>query len=82
MLGHGEIILRGEIRDSISTSIRYLNIVHQKVAEVVESGQGSDALRSVDVESCGKSRIPLNGLIQDLHYANVEALYKQMVEAN
>lgn len=80
--GHGEILLRGEIRDSITTSIRYLNMVHQKVAEVVESGQGFDALRSVDVESCGKSRIPLSGLIQELHYANVEALYKQMVEAN
>jgi glyoxylase-like metal-dependent hydrolase (beta-lactamase superfamily II) len=80
--GHGEVLLRGEIRDSITTSIRYLNMVHQKVAEVVESGHGLDALRNVDVESCGKSRIPLNGLIQDLHSANVEALYKQMVEAN
>jgi cyclase len=80
--GHGEVLLRGEIRDAVQSSIRYLNVIHDKVRHVLESGGGLEALDRIGIESCGKSRIPLNGLVQDLHEANLFALYQQMSDGN
>ena len=36
------------------------------------------AVREIDIESCGKSRIPLNGLVTQLHTANLLALYDRL----
>lgn len=80
--GHGEVLLRGEIRGAINSSIHYLNIIHQQVERVIETGKGVEALRRVDIESCGKSRIPLNGLVQDLHQANLYALYQELTDGS
>jgi len=80
--GHGEVLLRGEIPISLDSSIRYLDILEEKVTEIVEKGLGTKALDRITIESCGKSRIPLNGLVQDLHRANVYALYEELVESN
>jgi glyoxylase-like metal-dependent hydrolase (beta-lactamase superfamily II) len=78
--GHGEVLLRGEIQNAIQSSIRYLNILHDRVARVIEDDGGLEALQDIDIESCGKSRIPLNGLVQDLHEANVYTLYQQLTD--
>jgi cyclase len=80
--GHGEVLLRGEIREAINSNVRYLSTIQKRVAGIVEAGQGPEALRKMDIESCGKSRIPLNGLVQDLHYANLQTLYQEMTQAN
>jgi cyclase len=80
--GHGEVLLRGEVKDIIAGNIKYLHTIQQKVAHLVETGQGPEALRKLDIESCGKSRIPLNGLVQELHYANLQALYAEMTQRN
>ena len=77
--GHGEVLLRGEIREHLNSSIRYLQAVFKKVARVIEQKQGPGVLRRIDIESCGKPRIPLNGLVQDLHQANLQTLYQQLV---
>ena len=76
--GHGEVLLRGEIPGSLESSIRYLDILEQKVAEVIEKGKGKDALDKLTIDRCGKSRIPLNGLVQELHRANAYALYDEL----
>jgi cyclase len=76
--GHGEVLLRGEIREAIHSSIRYLNVIYEKTKRVIEDGGGLEALHRINIESCGKSRIPLNGLVQDLHEANLYALYQWM----
>ena len=76
--GHGEVLLRGEIREAIHSSIRYLNVIYEKTKRVIEDGAGLEALHRIDIESCGKSRIPLNGLVQDLHEANLYTLYQWM----
>jgi cyclase len=77
--GHGEVLLRGEIQGAIQSSIRYLNVLYKKVTRVIEDGGGLEALQRIDIESCGKSRIPLNGLVQDLHEANLYTLYQRIV---
>ena len=77
--GHGEVILRGEIKSIVESDIRYLRTIQDKVAKVVEKGLGVEALAPLDIESCGKSRIPLNGLVVDLHEANLRKLYYDML---
>lgn len=77
--GHGEVLLRGEIPDALSSSVSYLQTIYKRVRRHVEVGLPRDALRKVDIEKCGKSRIPLNGLVQDLHRANLAHLYDVMM---
>jgi glyoxylase-like metal-dependent hydrolase (beta-lactamase superfamily II) len=76
--GHGKIILRGEVEEVLKTSIFYLETIYQKVKEAVEAGAPPEAMAEIDIEKCGKSRIPLNGLVQQLHEANLLYLYDLM----
>jgi cyclase len=77
--GHGEVILRGEVHDIVHTSLSYLNAIEKKVAAAVKSGKGRDVLQRDNIESCGLSRVPLNGLVQHIHVANLLALYDRVV---
>ncbi len=79
--GHGEVMLRGEIKSIVESDVRYLQTIQQRVAQVVERGGGEKELQSIDIESCGKSRIPLNGLVVDLHAANLFKLHRDMLNA-
>jgi len=77
--GHGGVLLRGENKATVKSSIAYLDTIYEKVQEKIEAGAPRDELRRIGIESCGKSRIPLDGLVQDLHQANLEALYDQLI---
>jgi glyoxylase-like metal-dependent hydrolase (beta-lactamase superfamily II) len=77
--GHGEVLLRGEIPGALESSIRYLDTLEKKVKEIAEKGKGKLALDKLTIDSCGKSRIPLNGLVQDLHRANAHILYDEIM---
>lgn len=76
--GHGEVILRGEVPDAVDRSLAYLDAIEARVAAAVESGDGADVLAGISIEEFGLSRIPLNGLVQDIHTANMRALYERM----
>jgi glyoxylase-like metal-dependent hydrolase (beta-lactamase superfamily II) len=76
--GHGEVILRGEVRKVVQISLDYLDTIEAKVARAIKSGKGRQALRRDNIESCGLSRIPLNGMVQQIHVANLLALYDRM----
>ena len=58
--------------------VPYLRTIQEKVAQVIAQGGQAEDLQQIDIESCGKSRIPLNGLVTDLHTANLHKLYQQM----
>ncbi len=75
--GHGETMLRGEVQGAIQSSLNYLNTIEELVAKAVKQGK-KDELRENSIESCGLSRIPLNGLVQQVHVANLLALYDRM----
>jgi cyclase len=77
--GHGGVLLRGEIDETVDSSVGYLRAIDKKVRAIVEKGLPRSALAKIDIESCGKSRIPLGGLVQRLHQANLEHLYSEMV---
>ena len=76
--GHGGVLLRGEIDETVDSSISYIKTVRKKVRAIVDKGLPRSELSSIDIEDCGKSRIPLGGLVQRLHAANLEFLYAQM----
>ena len=76
--GHGEVILRGEVKGVVQASLDYLDAIESLVTQAVESGKGPESLQQVSIESCGLSRIPLNGLVQQIHEANLRALYARM----
>ncbi len=77
--GHGEVLLRGEIPKAIQAGIDYLNITEEKVRNIIERGEGRSALSRILIDDCGLSRIPLNGLVQELHQINLNALYDEII---
>jgi len=76
--GHGEVILRGEVEELLRSDLAYLERIREKVQGVVERAEPMASLQNITIESCGKSRIPLNGFVSDLHQANLRRLYHDM----
>lgn len=76
--GHGEVLLRGEIPDALNANIAYLDTIRARVREGIEMGLTRDEIAALDIEECGLSRVPLGGLAQHLHRANVLYLYDGM----
>jgi cyclase len=77
--GHGDIILRGEIDDSVKENIAYLTCIRKAVRAAARRRNPQDALAEVTIESCGKSRVFLGGLAEELHRRNLRALFKQVL---
>ena len=78
MQGHGEVVLRGEVESKVQSDLDYLFLLRKQVEKALKRKNPERALEKITIESCGKSRIPLNGAVQDLHRANLRALYKQL----
>lgn len=76
--GHGEVVLRGEVDDLLRSNLAYLKAIRQRVSQTIAEGGDIESLESISIESCGKSRIPLNGLVSELHHANLLYLYQSM----
>jgi glyoxylase-like metal-dependent hydrolase (beta-lactamase superfamily II) len=84
--GHGDIILRGEIEAKVSNDLEYLYALEREVRRAMtghdDAGdQGaaiSAALSAITIDLCGKSRIVLGGIAEQLHQRNVLALSRQL----
>ena len=76
--GHGEVILRGEVKEIVQVSLDYLDVIEERVTRTIEQGLGKVSLQGSDIEDCGLSRVPLDGLVQQIHVANLLALYDRM----
>jgi len=76
--GHGQLLLRGELAEEIESSLHYLDCVRDRVQRVADRGASESALLDIDIESCGKSRVPLDGLVQYLHRENLHALHSRL----
>ncbi len=73
--GHGIILLRGEIEETLDANIHYLRSIDRLVRERIARGVPRHAILDITIEQCGLSRIPLGGLVQKLHQANLLTLY-------
>ena len=76
--GHGDIVLRGEIVNYVTNDLAYLDEIRKAVRKSSRRKYAMDLLETVDVESCGKSRVLLGGLAEELHQRNLVALYRHM----
>jgi len=79
--GHGEVILKGEVQEKVQSDIDYLNRLSAAVDGVIHHPDWEKRLKAIDIESCGKSRILLNGLVEQLHQQNVTALAEKRRKA-
>jgi cyclase len=75
--GHGDIILRGEIDNYIRENLNYLSNIRKVVRKASRRKYPQEVLDESTVESCGKSRVLIGGLADELHWRNLRALYRQ-----
>ncbi len=75
--GHGEIVLRGEIEAALRADLNYLNEIRKAVRSAARRRYPLDILETIHVEDCGKSRVLIAGLAEQLHHRNLIALYRQ-----
>lgn len=75
--GHGDVILRGEVGSSVKDNLSYLSTIRRHVNKAKSRSDPLGYLRSIDVEACGKARILLNGLVEQLHQRNLQVLYER-----
>lgn len=73
--GHGDIILRGEVDDAVHENLTYLNTLRKVIKTSLKRKDPIDYLESMDIESCGKNRVYLGGLAEDLHRNNLRHLF-------
>lgn len=78
--GHGDIILRGEIDAAVKENLTYLAAIKKAVRAAVRRRSPEEVLESADIESCGKSRVYLGGLAEQLHRRNLSALLERMTD--
>jgi glyoxylase-like metal-dependent hydrolase (beta-lactamase superfamily II) len=76
--GHGGVILRGEVPKKVKENLEYLACIRREVRQAAKRVNWQAYLDRIDVESCGKSRILMNGLVEDLHQRNMTALFHQL----
>ncbi|GAB4474367.1 MAG: hypothetical protein Kow0088_10320 [Anaerolineales bacterium] len=76
--GHGDIVLRGEIENFIKENLAYLAAIKKAVRKAATRKYPMDLLEEINVESCGKSRVLIGGLAEELHRKNLIGLYKQL----
>jgi len=80
--GHGEVILRGEVHSAVKDNLSYLASIQRFVKKASRRRDPKGYLNTIDVEMCGKSRILLTGLAEDLHSRNLHGLYESLYETS
>ena len=76
--GHGDIILRGEIDGGVKDNLAYLSALRKAVRKAARRKYPQEVLSEIGVEDCGKSRVLIGGLAEELHRRNLRALFYQM----
>ena len=79
--GHGNVLLKGEVEELVEGHLQYLDSITERVRELIENDEPPRNLQEIDIESCGLSRIPLDGAVSRLHLENLIHIYKMMAGA-
>ena len=75
--GHGDIILRGEIDAAVKENLTYMTNIRKVAKAAARRRAAQEYLDDMNIEECGKSRVHLGGLAEELHKRNLRALYKE-----
>lgn len=76
--GHGDIVLRGEIDGGVKENLAYLSALRKAARKAARRKYPQEVLSEIGVEDCGKSRVLIGGLAEELHRRNLRALFYQM----
>ena len=76
--GHGDVILRGEIEAAVKENLNYLTTIKRSVKSASKRKNAEELIEQISIESCGKSRVYLGGLAEQLHRRNLQALLQSM----
>lgn len=76
--GHGDVILRGEIDAAVKENLNYLTTIKRSVKSASKRKNAEELIEQISIESCGKSRVYLGGLAEQLHRRNLQALLQSM----
>jgi glyoxylase-like metal-dependent hydrolase (beta-lactamase superfamily II) len=82
--GHGDIILRGEIEESVKSNLAYLHTIQRVAKTAARRKNQIRYLDQHDIEVCGKSRVALAGTAQELHRKNLiwlTQIYQSQIKA-
>jgi cyclase len=81
--GHGEVLLKGEIDETLDASITYLECILEKVKAKLATRTSKERLvNEITLESCGYSPIALDGLVKQLHRSNLLRVYQTLTTKN
>jgi cyclase len=77
--GHGEVLLKGEINETLDQGVVYLDAIHDKVKAKLSTRTSKDRLvNEITLESCGYSSVALDGLVKQLHRSNLLRVYQTL----
>jgi cyclase len=77
--GHGEVLLKGELDETLDAAIAYLDCIHDKVKAKLATRTSKERLvNEITLESCGFSPIALDGLVKQLHRSNLLRVYQTL----
>jgi cyclase len=77
--GHGEVLLKGELDETLDTAIVYLDCIYEKVKAKLATRTSKERLvNEITLESCGFSPIALDGLVKQLHRSNLLRVYQTL----
>ena len=77
--GHGEVLLKGEIDETLDTGLAYLDCIYEKVKAKLATRTSKERLiNEIPLEACGYSSIALDGLVKQLHRSNLQRVYQTL----
>ncbi|CAG1012783.1 Metallo-beta-lactamase type 2 [Anaerolineae bacterium] len=77
--GHGEVLLKGEIDDTLEVGLAYLDCIYEKVKTKLATRTSKERLiNDISLEDCGYSPIALDGLVKQLHRSNLQRIYQTL----
>jgi cyclase len=76
--GHGEVILRGEIKTVMDEYISYLHCVREQAELILKRGRDRKEIWDIPLEKCGLERVPLGIASHQLHVANILSIYDRL----
>ena len=75
--GHGSVILRGEVENAAQSNIDYLTKIQKVARNAAKRKNPKKIIDAATIEECGKSRVLMAGLVNELHERNLAVLYQR-----
>jgi len=77
--GHGEVLLKGELDETLDAALVYLDCIYDKVKAKLATRTSKERLvNEITLEACGFSPIALDGLVKQLHRSNLLRVYQTL----